>query len=57
MYTELLGLIASVKHPYLKAFGELFVEIRILKNSSSFIPQRRACITDLWADCWSIRFL
>ena len=31
--------------------------IRILKNGSSFIPQRRVCITDLWADCWSIRSL
>ena len=58
MYTELLGLIASVKHPYLRKLLESFLSrIRILKNGSSFIPQRRACITDLWADCWSIRSL
>ena len=37
--------------------GAFLSRIRILKNGSSSIPQQRACITDLWADCWSIRFL
>ncbi len=59
MYTELLGTDcfreASV---FKKSFWRAFLsKIRILKNGSSSIPQQRACITDLWADCWSIRFL
>ena len=58
MYQELLALIGSVKHPYLKRLLESFLwTMQILSNVSVFILRQSRCIMALLAGCWSIRSL
>ena len=47
MYTELLGIVASVKNPYLRKLLESYLGIRILQRHSGSTVRQRAFITAL----------
>ena len=58
MYEELLTYVHKIENPYLKQLTDcksaILLKIKLLSKRSKDILRQRACITDLWADFWSI---